>query len=325
MKKTGYILFVCGISIFVLILVYYGIDDVFKALRLAGYGLFLVAASHVAPLLLDSIAWRLLFLGEKKPGYLLLMRARWIGESINSLLPAAQVGGDIVRARMLAVRGYPVAEAGASVFVEITLALVTQLVFALVGIALLLYLGQKTMIKEAAFAVAGLSFFAVLFILVQKRGFWGKFLDFMSVIVSRDRIEGLAMDARAMDRAISMLYSHKRTILFSCFWRLAGWFSGALEVWIALYFMGAGMNVADVVLLESLGQVVRGVAFLVPGAFGIQEGGFVILGSLVGLTPEIALGMSLAKRFRELLLGIPGLIMWQIDEGRLVIGKNAGS
>ncbi len=321
MKRTGYILFVAGLSAFVAILLYYGIGDVFKALRLAGWGLLLVSASHAAPLILDSIAWRLLFLCSPKPPFPLLTKARWVGESINSLLPAAQVGGDLVRARMLAVKGYPVSEAGASVFVEITIALVTQLVFAIVGIALLLYLGQRSLIKETAFAVACMSILALLFIIVQKKGFWGKLLNFMSVIISKDKLEGFAMDAMALDKAISNLYSHRAIIIKSCFWRLVGWFSGALEVWIALHFMGAKTGVLDAILLESLGQVVRGVAFLVPGAYGVQEGGFVLLGSVVGLSPELSLGMSLAKRFRELSLGVPGLIMWQIDEGRLILKK----
>jgi hypothetical protein len=75
------------------------------------------------------------------------------------------------------------------------------------------------------------------------------------------------------------------------------------------------------VLLESLGHVIRGIAFLIPGAYGVQEGGFVFLGSMVGLSPEIALSMSLAKRFRELVLGLPALVAWQVEEGRLIFRR----
>jgi hypothetical protein len=58
---------------------------------------------------------------------------------------------------------------------------------------------------------------------------------------------------------------------------------------------------------------VRAGAFAVPGALGVQEGGYVMLGRVVGIGPEIALALSLAKRVRELVLGIPGLIAWQLD------------
>ncbi len=321
MKKTGYILFGLGISLLIAILIYFGIGDIFKALEAAGYGLFLVAASHAAPLFLDSVAWQLLFLDSKVPNLFLLIKARWIGESINSLLPAAQIGGDLVRARMLAVRGYPVADAGASVLVEITIALLTQLIFSLVGIAGLVYLGNKHLIKQAVIAVALLSLGAVGFFAVQKKGLWTRLLGVMSLVFSKERLDGLAPDAKALDEKILELYHHRWIIFKSCIWRLVGWFSGALEVWLALKFLGAHTGIFEAILLESLGQVIRGVAFLVPGAFGIQEGGFVILGKLLGITPEIALGMSLAKRFRELVLGIPGLLLWQVEEGRLVFSS----
>ncbi len=324
MKKTAYILFAFGVSLFVAILIYYGIGDVFKALEAAGSGLFIVAASHVAPLFLDSRAWQLLFLGQRIPGLPLLMKTRWIGESINSLLPAAQIGGDLVRARMLAVRGYPVSEAGASVLVEITIALMTQLIFSLVGIAGLLYLGNRNLVKEAVIAVAGLSLGALGFFAVQKKGIWTRLLSIMSVFLSKDKLSDLAPDARALDDAITRLYRNRALIFRSSLWRLVGWFSGSIEVWLALKFLGAKTGIFEAILLESLGQVIRGVAFLVPGAFGIQEGGFVIIGNLIGITPEIALGMSLAKRFRELSLGIPGLILWQVEEGKIMFGSGKG-
>ena len=68
------------------------------------------------------------------------------------------------------------------------------------------------------------------------------------------------------------------------------------------------MSWVTALLLESLGQAVRGAAFAVPGALGVQETGYVLLAPLAGLTPDVALALSLAKRVRELLLGLPGLL-----------------
>ncbi|HXC21160.1 MAG TPA: hypothetical protein VNV13_06730, partial [Steroidobacteraceae bacterium] len=47
------------------------------------------------------------------------------------------------------------------------------------------------------------------------------------------------------------------------------------------------------------------------GALGIQEGGYLLLAPLAGLPPSAALALSLAKRARELLLGLPGLLYLQ--------------
>lgn len=76
------------------------------------------------------------------------------------------------------------------------------------------------------------------------------------------------------------------------------------------------MGFVDCVILQSLGQAVRAAAFLVPGALGIQEGGFMVLGMALGLDAEIGLALSLAKHLRELLVGLPGLVAWHVSETR---------
>ncbi len=72
-------------------------------------------------------------------------------------------------------------------------------------------------------------------------------------------------------------------------------------------------------LLESLILAVRASAFFVPGALGVQEGAFVLLGAVIGLSPEVALALSLIKRFRELVIGVPALLVWQFAEGRQML------
>ncbi len=52
-----------------------------------------------------------------------------------------------------------------------------------------------------------------------------------------------------------------------------------------------------------------------PAGLGVQEGGFVVLGMTLGFGPEVGLVLSLAKRFRELLVGLPGLVAWHLLEG----------
>jgi hypothetical protein len=47
---------------------------------------------------------------------------------------------------------------------------------------------------------------------------------------------------------------------------------------------------------------------------GVQEGGYTLLGNLLGIPGEIAFTLSLVRRMRELALGIPALISWQLLE-----------
>jgi hypothetical protein len=73
---------------------------------------------------------------------------------------------------------------------------------------------------------------------------------------------------------------------------------------------------SEALILESLGQAIRAAAFAIPGALGVQESGFIVLGGVLGVPPAPSLALSLVKRARELALGLPGLIAWQITEGR---------
>jgi len=72
--------------------------------------------------------------------------------------------------------------------------------------------------------------------------------------------------------------------------------------------------VAEALVIESLLHAVRGAAFAVPGALGAQEGGLVLLCAMFGIPPEQAIALSLVKRAADLVLGVPGLLGWQMLE-----------
>ena len=101
------------------------------------------------------------------------------------------------------------------------------------------------------------------------------------------------------------------------------WFFGVFEVWFALRFMGHEVSYATALVLESLGQAVRGAAFVVPGGIGVQEGGFVALCAVFGIPAPSAIALSLAKRFPEIVLGLPGLGVWQGLESRHLVVRRA--
>ncbi len=316
MNTRGYLLLLLGLGLFIGLLIYYGLDDIFSAMSVMGWGLGVVVASHLLPLFIDCLSWRFLFVWERIPGFHHILYSRWIGEAVNALLPSAQVAGDVVRARILALHGYSPVHAGASVFTEIAVALISQTIFALIGIVCLMIIGCRTVILNGMIGFVILIGFFALFFFAYRRGFWSGLIGLLSVLVGKERMQEISGSAEAMDQAIREIYQHKGSVAIAVVLRLIGWMAGAVEVWVALWFLDSDPSVPKALLLESLGHMIRGAAFLVPGAIGVQEGGFVFLGSLVGLTPEISLSVSLSKRVRELVLGIPALLAWQIEEGR---------
>lgn len=112
--------------------------SVFALLRTAGPGLVLAAAVHVLPMLANARDWQTLITGTGRPGLPAMLRLVWIRESVNSLLPVARIGGEIVSFRLLTCAGLRASTAAASLVVDMQLTLISQLVFTLVGIAFLL-------------------------------------------------------------------------------------------------------------------------------------------------------------------------------------------
>jgi uncharacterized membrane protein YbhN (UPF0104 family) len=135
----------------------------------------------------------------------------------------------------------------------------------------------------------------------------------------------LVGSATQLDNAVTRLYRRRQRFWITCAWRFLYWFLGTGEVWLAMYLLGHPVTVLEALVLESLGSAVRAGAFAVPGGLGVQEGGYILFGTLLGVGGETALAASLIKRVRELALGLPGLLVWQLQEGRRVLRRRAQS
>ena len=331
MTRVATWLLSAGALLFIGVLVSQGLPAVLSTLAVAGWGLVLVALFHLVPLVLDAAAIRVLLVPQASP---ISMRdavlTRWAGESANSFLPAGQIGGPVLMARHLAHRGMPMPQAAAVITVSTTLQTVAQIIFALLGVALLG--AQAGHFSEHALRVSALvasGFLAVQiggFYLLQRRGFFSKLIRAANRFAgNRSAAEGIPRSANgatrgnrdwsrwvsraeAIDLAVEGIYGRGGRVAASFFLTLVGWLVGTGEVYLVLLLLGHPVSWLAALLLESLGQAIRGAAFAVPGALGVQEGGYLLLAPLAGLSPDAALALSLAKRAREILLGLPGLL-----------------
>jgi putative membrane protein len=289
-----------------------------------GWGVVLVSGFRFCLLIFDTLSWWVLLPPGARGSLGRLFWIRWIGDSVNTLLPVARIGGEFLRAHMAARRGIGGPLAGASVMVDVTAGIATQFLFSIIGVAAFFFLArgganttQSLVIGLAAFG-AGLAGFYF----VQRSG------PFLRLARLTERIGrgwgSLSDDAAALDTAVLALYRQHRAILACCFWRIVGWVAGTGEVWLILFLLGHPVSLSEAFVLESLGQAARSAGFMIPGGLGVQEGGLILVGGQLGLAPEVALGLSLVKRARELLVGVPGLIAWQIDTG-FGLGKRRGA
>jgi putative membrane protein len=305
---------VAGLLLFVALVVRQGVDEVVSAVAVAGSGLLVVALFHVVSMLPHALGWRVLIARGQQPLVGTMLFGRWIGESVNSLLPVMQVGGNVAKARFLARRGVPGEAAAASVVVDVTLVVFTQIVFTLLGIALLFTHLRGAHV--ALVAAAGAAFMASLlggFFLAQRRGIFAILTRFAGRVARGVDLGALSVEASTIDAAVARLWRERTALARASAWHLAAWVVGAGEIWLALHYLGHPVDVRTAVLIESLVQAVRTGAFAVPGALGVQEGGYLLLGGALGLAPDTCLALSLTRRVRDLVLGLPGLLAWQID------------
>lgn len=313
MTRAATWLLSAGALLFIGVLASQGLLAVLSTLTVAGWGLVLVALFHLVPLALDAAAMRVLFGPYASVSPLRdAVLTRWAGESANSFLPAGQIGGPVLMVRHLAHRGMPMADAAAAITVTTTLQTVAQILFALSGVALLG--AQAGHFSEHALRVSSLiasGFLAVQiggFYVLQRRGFFSKLIRVASRFAGKRDWSHWVSRAAAIDLAVQGIYGRGGGVAASFFVSLVGWVVGIGEVYLVMLFLGHPVSWLEAWLLESLGQAIRGAAFAVPGALGVQEGGYLLLAPLAGLPPEAALALSLAKRAREILLGLPGLL-----------------
>jgi putative membrane protein len=290
---------------------------------LVGWGLIPIILFHGVPLLFSALSWRELLPRSSRPGLIGAIWNRWVRESISSLLPVAAVGGDLASARLVHQRGVPGTQAAASMVVDITVGVVTQLLFVMVGVVFLMNRStEHAALLVARVVLIGIAvFFAAIaaFVLVQHRGMFAVSAKFARILAPRNRVSDIASSASAIDRAVVGIYREWSSLGRACLLRLVGWAVGAGEIWLVLQFSDHPLSALDSFILESLGSGVRAAAFMVPGALGVLEASSIVFGALFGLPPETALTISLARRARELALGLPGLFVWQWIEGHRLL------
>jgi putative membrane protein len=273
--------------------------------------LVVITVFHLSTLVAHTVAWQRLLpagpLGQ-------LLWARWIAESINDLLPVAQIGGNLVRAVLVSRSGVAGSIAGASVIVDVTTNLFAQIVFTALGLALLLGgVRAGAAIASVGWGVAFMGAGALGFLIAQRRGMFAFLARRIERLSWSSEWTTLTAGATTLDRGIDDLYRDRHAIASATIWHLASWLIGAIEIWLVLRFFGHPLPLLAVVMMEAVTEAVRSAVFIVPGALGVQEGGYLVVGTWLGLGPDVALAVSLVKRVREVVLGVPGLLAWQLQ------------
>lgn len=316
------VMMLLGLGALVGLIAWYGFKDIGSAFAQAGWGVLWVSLFHFIPIACDAMGWRQLFRSEvrRRVGAKRLFLFRWIGESVNNLLPVGQVGGDVVRARLASKAGAPTDRAGAATVVDFTIGLLTQMFLALVALGLL---AARTGLNGwVGWLLLGILVFSALigaFLAAQIWGWFGRTGEAASRLLkglSRRTAHQVADESEAIDERIEDVYGRRQSLALAATWRLGSWTVGSVEILLALYFLGQSVGFVRAFTIHALTMAIRSIAFIIPAGLAAQEGGFILIGQMLGLDGPTALALGLIRRVREILLGVPGLIVWWSIETR---------
>ena len=326
MRIAVRIALVAGLALLIALIVHEG-SAIFIPLARAGRVLLWLVPLHALPLFLDSLGWRALIARwrESRIGTLFWIAA--VREGVDRLLPAANIGGALVGIRLLAERGIDGVISAASVTTETLLTIVSQYVFVMIGVLCLLRLTDTVQFVDDVLIGLAASLPLVVLLAVLLR--YGSVFERMERLAVRflgeDKLSFLAGQSANLDAAIRELCGDPSRLLTTLAWQVTGMVSGSLETWLAMRWLGHQVPFGAAVALESLTLTVRNFVFLVPAGLGVQEASLVGFGALLGVNGDLALALSLAKRMREILFGVPALLSWYWAEGRRELHHVRGS
>ncbi|HEY1300130.1 MAG TPA: lysylphosphatidylglycerol synthase domain-containing protein [Stellaceae bacterium] len=298
-----------------------GVGPVAAALAAIGWpGFAAICLIHLGLIAVMGLAWWALL---PQARVWVMIWGRLVRDSAAEVLPLSQVGGFVLGARAATLGGVTGSDAAASTIVDVTLELFAQLAYTALGLLWLVHLRpQTTVAAPVAGGLAAAAILAAGFVAAQHRGF--DLLGRLGRHIGQGWAERGAAGAAALHRVIGAIYRRRLGLWASFALHFGCWLASAVEVWLALRLAGAPLGFGAVLAIESLIYAARSIAFAVPNSLGVQEAAYLLLGAGFGLTPPLALALSLLKRARDLCIGVPALGAWQLAEGGRLWRRRSG-
>jgi len=316
MKVRVAILAALGVALALYLLKYVGWHAVLSAavaMGWAGFAVFCLCALGL--FLLLGAAWHVLLPEAVRPPLAVFIRARMVRDASAEVLPFSQLGGIALGVRAAILQGLQPPLASASMVVDITTEMLAQIGYTALGLAILAARvpASSRVASLTAACMIGLGLAAIaagLFVAVQRHG------RGIAAKIAAPLLRGAGQTLSGVGAALEATYRSPVRIVLSVALHFAAWIASGMAAWLGFRLIGARVDLAAVIAIESLVYAIRSAAVLVPNALGVQEGAYVILAPLFGVGPDVALAVSVLKRARDVAVGVPVLLMWQAAESQ---------
>jgi len=315
LKRLSIALAALGLLVGTVLVGWFGFDRVVDAVLSVGWGGFaLLIAWQLLLFAVLAAAWSIIA-GRSDIALGVFFWGRMVRDSATTCLPFSPVGGFVLGARSITLLGVSWPLATASLVVDVTAEVLAQMVFALIGLCILIAHDPFTPLAQPIAIGIGVAVAAMAAFIWAQQGA-GAIFDKLGRRIAGHWFDDAQERVAVLQDEIGLIYGRTLRLALGAFLHLLGWIGTAIGTWIGFNLLGVDIDLDDAIAIEALLHAVLAVAFLVPGYAGVQEAAYAGLGMLFGVPPDIALGMSLLRRAKDLAIGVPVLLVWQFLEVR---------
>lgn len=317
MKKLSILLAIAGLALVTGMVGYFGLDTVAASVTSIGWsGFALLVAWQSGLFVVLGSAWDVLVprrLAERP--WWTFYWGRMVRDSAGNCLPFSQVGGYVFGARVLRLHhvGWPLATA--STVVDVTAEFLGQIVFAAMGLAILAWKWPGSGLTLPLGIALALALPACAGFVWSQHGA-APIIRRLGERIGGDRFQGTGTRLDAFQVELEQLYKFRGTFALATVLHVVAWIGTGVAGWLAYRLLGADIDLLSVLALEAFLNVALALAFLVPGAAGVQEAAYAGIGTFFGLPPELSFTVSILRRAKDVALGIPILLAYQLVEVR---------
>ncbi len=303
---------IIGIFLFKWVYDFFGSVESFTVIEENKSKLYLIILAHIPTLFFDALAWRI-FIKKGNLSLLWSFIITWISQASGKFFPTGTVTGEFVRIYLGTKKGLSFHESSSTVFADLIIA--TLSLFIISSFSIIVVLSDNLTFfrnDQSLYVIFSLSVLlcgCIFFYFFIKKRFIKKILtikNFFNFKLKKKNFKFLLK----LDFSLHNLSHNKLDVFNATLTRLLGWIFGAFEIYIFLFIIGVDISFIDVILIEAFTGLIKSVVFFIPGALGVQELAFVLIGSYLGLSDSISFAIALGRRIREITVGFPAVLVW---------------
>ena len=321
-KLLRWLLTGIGVSVFLYLIYRMGWQNILDNILHFGAWFIVILMIQMVWVVLQATSWYMIQNSLFQRAHLLFfIRNKIISDTMNTVLPMANLGGDAMRAYLIKPR-IPLKEGVAGIVVDKTIESIAGSLFLACGVLITILffpISQAIMIPAVACFLA-LVIVITLLILFQLRGFYRSAMDLFNWIPAVSRLlEKKKEILGILDENMRLLYQRGRVNIPLSIWlHFMARIIGVFEVLIVLWVLHHPMGFFGSWFISAAVTIANTILFIVPGHWGVQEGMYALVFKTMYFSASVGLSLAIIRRIRRIFLLGLGLMLFNLKKEKQV-------